>query len=310
MYAGHTQVCRVVFSPNGCTKLARAEAAVLSFSYTIILMLIVPIVIVMTLDLIFYVKELLAQANYSSVLGVFWWDLSSSGTSVKLSDLLRRYTVITSEKFVFADSETFHRVKTLVEVATFLLIVSSHLLPKSSFSPLKKPPMAANNRGRIKNSANTKNTTNNQPVDSNPSHLQFKSSHQKSRDGTDAALLYPNVCSLCGMSKSSPRLKNSTAAIKRVSFVTKHKALSSPSFWDSFQFLWSSVLHRSMRMIEGLPVVQMLKYHKLNASIWLSPVGLGQSSLFTAKAASILRSTSRLPNPNKRRWVKMMGRSQ
>lgn len=290
-------------------RLAKAEAAVLSFSYTVILMLVVPIAIVMTLDLVFYVKELIAQANYPSLTNTFSWNWTSPGSSVKLSDLLRRYTVVTSEKFVFANSETFYRIKTFVEVATFLLIVSSHLQPKSSFSPLKKPSsVAANKRGRIKNAAHIKTIPKDYPQESINRSLQSFSSPQNQRFQTSDPQDRPNVCSLCRTSMPSSVLKETPTSLKRVSFVSKHKPFSAPTFWDSFQFLWSGLLHRSMRMIKGLPALQMLKFQELNFPVGLSQLGLPKSSIFTSKAVSILCSTSRLPN--KRRWVKMMGRSQ
>lgn len=288
-------------------NLAKAEAAVLRFSYTVILMLVVPIAIVMTLDLIFYVKELLLQANYPSFTNIFSWNIVTSGSSVKLSNLLQKYTVITSDKFVFADSETFYRIKTLVEVATFLLIVSSRLSPKSSFSPVRKTSRAEIKRGRIKNAANARNLTKNNPQKHDIDHLQSKSTLEKQNLEVAVPLAHPNVCSLCGMSKSSSVLKKPSASLKKIVLVSKHKSLLPPTFWDSFQFLWSSLLRRSMRMIERSPLVQMLKYHEL-VPMWLSQLGLGKSSLFTSKAASIIRSSSRLPN--KRRWVKMMGHSQ
>lgn len=300
MYAGHTQFCKVVFSPGNCHTLAKAEAAVLRFSYTVILLLVVPIVIVMLLDVLFYAKELFSKAEFFSMDDSVANAKSYSVPSIDLALLLRDRVFVSSERWAFSKTETLHRLKTIIDIAAFVFLVTNPLKPSDLLTPSKPKPLT----GR-------KGRTSAKPVPPD----------DRNRDLSDNIdLAHSNVCPLCGMMQSSQ-----VQAQPSVSKVSSNSSLSSSAnigeevvsllkssattdFWNVFCALWSNLLRKSLRALNTSSVVHMIEHQKANLSFWLSLHGLGQNSILSAKSNIFSRASMLLSG--KRRWLRMMEHSQ
>lgn len=328
MYAGQTQFCNVILSSDGCSALAKTEAVVQTFSYSVILILVVPITIVLFVDLVFYIKELLAQANYKSITKTPFFD---SVASVDFVQLLPSPLVIARDNWNFTKADTLYRMKTFFEVSAIVIFLSisysfhNSVKPVSEISPLVP-------RGKMKHSSRTskksvKKPSNkllkiapniyNQYDDDSSHHHHIHNSAIHSTHCDTQPIYHPlppgtssnqtNVFPLyCSLQDTSPAVKDSGILLKGITFVSLRDTIPSSRYWEAFRLFWSSFLRNSRRLLEGL--APKLKFQDLNKFLWLSPNGIGFSSILNSRATLVSFSSSRLAN--KRHWVRLMGQTQ
>lgn len=307
MYAGHTQVCRMVLSPSGCLALAKTEAAVQRFSYLVILLLIVPIAIYLAVDLLVYAWQLLAKADFSEILSPLFWNRSMSILSVDLPKLLRTRFIVSDKIWNIPSVETFYRIKTVIEVVVFLMLIS---MPLNEAYPSEKSRSRSSSsdgkRGRHKRARQSQKGLSNEiplagktvsktSILSSSSNAMTESSNARLNQEN---LAHSDVCPLCGMSKDNSSF-NSKSILKGSAFITLHPLSGAPDFWNGFRMLWSRLLHRSMRALEGLSVVKAIKQNGV-----LNPRGIGRGSLF---GNGVVQATSRLA---KRKILRLLEHSQ
>lgn len=288
--------------------LAKTEAAVQRFSYLVVLMLMVPIAIYIALDVLFYAWELFAKADYADVVGSIFWNRSMSMLSVDMPALLRNRFIVSGKIWALPSPETLHRIKTLIEVAAFVMIITMPITANKAIPGERPRSSSPSKRGRHKRSRQgTKGAANKAPPAPDVSLFRLpglaavrsaSAPSQRYPDVAQECQTHSDVCSLCGMAKDNSDV-SSTNILKGIAFVTQHPLSVAPDFWNGFRVLWSRLLRRSMRMLEGLSVVQVIKQHGI-----LDSHGIGRGSMF---GAGIVHASSRLA---KRKMMRLLEHSQ